>query len=93
MEENCENCRYSQPKIEGKGLTCHRRAPLPYNAMVFYVAELIRDIAWNIHIKEVGEPDKHDDVSKEATEADDYVVWPEVERDDFCGEFRKKKHD
>lgn len=91
MEESCENCRYVRTKNGERSLACHRRAPLPYNAMVFYVAELIRDIAWIIHNNELGEPEKHDDVGKEATEANDYAVWPEVEVDDWCGEWRQKK--
>lgn len=90
MEKVCENCRYAQPF--GDRLTCHRRAPVPYNALVFHIGELIRDIAWIIHVKEMGEePDKYSELRKEATEASDYAVWPEVERDDFCGEWERGK--
>lgn len=91
-EKLCQNCRYAKPRFAAENdLECHRRAPLPYNALVFHLGELIRDIAWNIYVKEMGEkPDKYSELQRETTEAGDYAVWPQVERDDFCGEWEKK---
>lgn len=93
MEKLCENCQYSRARIDGGDrLQCHRRAPEPYNALVFHIGELIRDIAWNIYIEKIGEePDKYSDLQKEATEANDYAVWPEVDHDDFCGEWESRE--
>lgn len=92
MEKTCENCMYAKPKFADESkLTCHRRAPLPYNSLVFHIGELIRNIAWNIYVKELEEePDKLSELQIETTEAGDYAVWPEVERDDFCGEWEKQ---
>jgi hypothetical protein len=91
----CNNCRFVYLQVDEK-LQCRRRAPLPYNAQLFHLSELVRDIAWSARrAANIEEPkeDEDDDMglNKEATEAFDYAVWPEIERDDWCGEWSRRK--
>lgn len=90
MEESCENCKYCRPATGG-GMHCQRRAPVPFNALVFHLGELVRSIAWNAHVKAFDvAPEEDSDVGKEVTEAPMYTVWPDVEINDWCGEWKKK---
>ena len=71
---------------------CHRRAPLPHNALIYYLGELFRDIAWSQHtIAGLDPPSQHDDLNKEMTEATHYAVWPEVDPDEWCGEWGRRR--
>lgn len=93
MDENCENCRYARPKFAGAAseFECHRKAPAPWDAFAFHLADLVRDIAWNIHVKIYEKaPEEDSDVAKEVTEAATYSIWPQVEIDDWCGEWEPK---
>jgi hypothetical protein len=88
MTEECSNCHYLR-KIWTHKSECHRRAPIPVDAYRFYIGELLRDLAWCVHVmSNVEAPSKYDDINKEATEAVDYAMWPEVELDDWCGEWK-----
>jgi hypothetical protein len=89
---NCGNCKYARPQFANeKQLECHRHAPVPYNAMVFCLGELIRDCAWSLRVAHnVEEPSEHDQLRNDVTEAPDYAVWPKIERDDWCAEWRGK---
>jgi hypothetical protein len=88
-EQRCDNCRFARVRGADKKRQCLRHAPQPYNAMIFYFGELLRDVAWSTRaLANIETPSEHDDLSKEATEAKDYAVWPEVELDDWCGEWQ-----
>jgi hypothetical protein len=89
---NCGTCKYSRPEFANESqLECHRRAPAPYNAMVFRLGELIRDCAWSLRKTANIETTSDDfDVWNEVTEAPDYALWPKVERDEWCGDWAEK---
>jgi hypothetical protein len=88
---NCGNCKNARPAFASERLECHRHAPAPYNALVFYISELLRDCAWSLRsAHNIEEPWEHDDLRSEATEAPDHAVWPTIERDDWCAEWRGK---
>jgi hypothetical protein len=59
--------------------------------MIFRLGEILRDIAWNYRVvHEIPTDEKQgldSDITEEVTEATDYAVWPEVETDDWCGEW------
>jgi hypothetical protein len=96
MIECCDNCRYAYRQVDNKH-QCRRRAPQPYAANIFQLGELLRDVAWSVRvIGNMPVPDDDDEktakevpseIRDEFTEAGDYAVWPEVERDDWCGEW------
>jgi hypothetical protein len=87
-EQCCDNCRFMKLRVDKKR-QCLRHAPQPYNAMLFYLGELLRDVAWSVRASaNIEAPSKDDELNKEATEVWDYAVWPEVEPDDWCGEWQ-----
>lgn len=93
-KQTCGNCKYSRPEFAGEDLKCHRHAPAPYNAMVFHLGELIRDCAWSLRqAHNIENPDKYDEVNRDVTEGPDYAVWPKVERDDWCAEWKRAAAD
>jgi len=72
---------------------CRRRAPAPFNAREFFFHELLRDIAWSgrvlAHVPLPKDDDKDDELSSISSEVNRYAVWPEVDRDDWCGEWEQ----
>src|SRR5262245_46506662 len=89
-EECCDTCRFIYRAIDDK-LQCRRRAPQPYNAMTFRLGEILRDIAWNYRVvHEIPTDEKNpvdQEITDDITEGPDYAIWPEVERDEWCGEW------
>lgn len=88
-EECCENCRYSKPVDTHLGFVCHRQAPVPYNALAFHFGNMIREIGWILHIQVMGKaPEEDSDLTNETTEAGDHGIWPAVNGDEWCGEWK-----
>jgi hypothetical protein len=93
VSENCGNCKYARPQFANeRQLTCHCHAPEPFNAIVYRLGELIRDCAWSLRQgNNIEEPSENDDLRDDVTEAPHYTIWSEVERDEWCGEWKPKR--
>ena len=89
--ETCENCHYARNSIDKKR-QCRRHAPIPMNAFEFKKASILRAIGWVMTVYATGlAPDKKDDdLYDEVTEAMCYASWPDVDVDDWCGEWKEK---
>jgi hypothetical protein len=90
--ERCETCKFFELDI-GSSISgrCHRRAPEAYSLIRYYELELLREIAWNSRILAgIKLPAENDrcDLNTEATETVVSVGWPEVEIDEWCGEWQ-----
>jgi hypothetical protein len=91
VSESCANCYYARVDGEVKLTRCHRNAPKSVNSFRFYNGEALRDIAWSLQtLAKVNANAKEEDFLEEATEYATYAGWPEVEEDDWCGEWRNK---
>jgi hypothetical protein len=92
--ERCETCKFFEPG-NGKANNgrCHRHAPPTYNFLRYYELELLREIAWDVRvIADIAPPDKDNaDLNTEATEAISISAWPEVEPNEWCGEWMERK--
>ena len=81
IAQNCGNCRFRVDR------DCRRRAPPAYDFVRFYELELLRDLAWSLHIMAGIELCPRDDLHTEATEALQLAKWPEVDEAYWCGEW------
>ena len=93
----CESCRFfeqSSTRNQWKG-QCRRYAPRPFSASQFYALELLRHIAQAQYaIAKVQPPDdEDDDINTEATEAPHWTSWPDVDAQDWCGEWMNRLSD
>jgi hypothetical protein len=79
-DDTCENCRFWRKNVGDYDGACHRNAPSP---MPNIVAELAYKLAY---------PDKArlcpDSIEPDCASA--MAFWPDVDPDDWCGEYEAK---
>lgn len=97
--KRCDTCRYWRVRegtqshhaddVEGD---CRRRAPQPFNYLLFHELELLREMAWTLRaLADLEEPPRYDVLHTEAMSAMEAASWPRVNGDGWCGEWERQE--
>jgi hypothetical protein len=85
--ESCQTCFYARQNPLNQ-FQCHRNAPQPVNYSLFDFRQLLRDIARSLR-ESANTEDPGGRVMIE-DECPFDAVWPEVEPDEWCGDWRER---